>query len=52
MKDKYYMSLAEIAGEQSKDPHTHVGACIVKDGRVLSLGWNGAPRNFPDELVP
>jgi len=52
VKDLYYMKLAEVAGEQSKDPRTHVGACIVKDGRVLSLGWNGAPRKFPDDLVP
>ena len=29
-----------------------MGACIVKEGHILSLGWNGAPRKFPDELVP
>ena len=46
------MSLAETAANQSKDPTTKVGSCLVKDGRVLSLGWNGAPRKFPDELVP
>lgn len=51
-KQKFYMSLAETAANQSKDPHTKVGACVVKDGRVLSLGWNGAPRDFPDTLVP
>ena len=51
-KDSYYMELAKTAATQSKDPHTKVGSCIVKDGHILSLGWNGAPRKFPDELVP
>lgn len=51
-KELYYMSLAETAAKQSKDPSTKVGSCIVKDGRVLSLGWNGPPRSIDDSLVP
>ncbi len=51
-KSIYYMSLAKLASEQSKDPNTKVGACIIKDGRVLSLGWNGPPRNMDDSIVP
>ena len=51
-KDAYYMSLAKLAGEQSKDPHTKVGSCVVKNGKVLTLGWNGAPRKIDDSLVP
>ena len=50
--DLYFMKLAEEASTRSKDPHTKVGACIVKDKNILSLGYNGAPRKFPDELVP
>lgn len=50
--DSYFMHLAEESATRSKDPSTKVGACIVKDKRVLSLGYNGAPRKFPDELVP
>lgn len=46
------MRLAEESATRSKDPKTQVGACIVKDKRILSLGYNGAPRKFPDELVP
>ena len=46
------MQLAEESATRSKDPKTQVGACIVKDKRILSLGYNGAPRKFPDELVP
>lgn len=51
-RDQYFMQLAELTSKRSKDPSTKVGACIVKDNHVLSLGYNGAPRNFPDELVP
>ena len=50
--DTYFMHLAEESARRSKDPNTKVGACIVKDKRVLSLGYNGAPRLFPDEIVP
>lgn len=50
--DDYFMRLAEESAKRSKDPNTKVGACIVKNKRVLSLGYNGAPRNFPDEEVP
>ena len=50
--DDYFMHLAEESSLRSKDPSTKVGACLVKDKRVLSLGYNGAPRSFPDELVP
>lgn len=51
-RDQYFMSLAELTGNRSKDPHTKVGSCIVKDNHILSLGYNGAPRDFPDEEVP
>lgn len=50
--DNYFMHLAEESATRSKDPKTKVGSCIVKDKRILSLGYNGAPRNFPDEKVP
>ena len=50
--DEYFMRLAETTALRSKDPNTKVGACIVKDNRVLSLGYNGAPRGFNDNLVP
>lgn len=49
---EYFMHLAEESSFRSRDPHTKVGACIVKDKRVLSLGYNGAPRAFDDNLVP
>lgn len=50
--DEYFMHLAEESASRSKDKDTKVGACIVKDNRVLSLGYNGAPRYFDDSLIP
>lgn len=49
---KYFMSIAELSANLSKDPRTKVGAVIVKDKRIKSTGYNGAPKNFPDNLVP
>lgn len=36
----------------SKDPITKVGAVIAKNGRILSIGYNGPPRGLSDEIVP
>ena len=49
---KYFMAVAEESGKLSKDPRTKVGAVIVHNKRIKSTGYNGAPSNFPDELVP
>lgn len=36
--EEYFMSIALISKERSKDPSTQVGAVIVsKDNRILSL---------------
>ena len=29
--DEYFMGIAKLAAERSKDPNTQVGACIVND---------------------
>lgn len=51
--DEYFMYIAKITALRSKDPHTKVGAVIVsKDNKVMSIGYNGAPRNFDDNKVP
>lgn len=46
------MNVAEASANLSKDPKTKVGACIVRNKRIKSTGFNGAPQSFPDELVP
>ena len=42
--DQYFMGIAIMSAERSKDPGTQVGACIVgSDNRILSMGYNGMP---------
>lgn len=39
--------------QRSKDPSSQVGACYVTpSGREISMGYNGAPNNWPDEEFP
>lgn len=43
--DEYFMGVAILAAQRSKDPNTQVGACIVSDdNKILSIGYNGMPR--------
>lgn len=50
--DSYFMSIADSTANLSKDPRTKVGAVIVKNKKIKSVGYNGAPKTFPDNLVP
>lgn len=48
--DAFFMGLALLGKERSKDPSTQVGACIVgKNNQILSVGYNGFPRGCSDE---
>lgn len=51
--DQYFMGVALLSAERSKDPSTQVGACIVgEDNRILSMGYNGMPRGCDDDDMP
>ena len=51
--DQYFMGIAVLSSERSKDPNTRVGACIVNDeNKILSMGYNGAPTGFSDDVMP
>lgn len=50
--DEYFMSIAELSAMRSKDPSTRVGACIVRDNKILSLGYNGMPIGCDDDIMP
>ena len=51
--DQYFMGIALLSSERSKDPNTRVGACIVNDdNKILSMGYNGAPTGFSDDVMP
>jgi dCMP deaminase len=41
--DSYFMEIAEIVSKRSTCLRRKVGAVIVKDKRILSTGYNGAP---------
>jgi len=47
--DTLYMDIAERISEMSYDTDTKVGAVIVKDGNIISMGWNGTPSGFPND---
>ena len=51
--EEYFMGVALLAAERSKDPNTQVGACIV-DGqnRILATGYNGFPQGCSDDEFP
>ncbi len=50
--DEYFMGIALLSAQRSKDPSSKVGAAIIRDKRVLSLGYNGMPRGCDDEKMP
>ena len=51
--DDYFMGVALLAAERSKDPNTQVGCCIVDaDKRILSTGYNGFPQGCSDDEFP
>ena len=41
--DSYFMGIAKLVRERSEDPCCKVGACIVKDNKIISTGYNGMP---------
>lgn len=48
--DDCFMAMAIVASKRSKDPSSQVGAVIVDDDhKVVSLGYNGMPRNLDDK---
>ncbi len=51
--DEYFMGVALLAAQRSKDPSTQVGACIVDaENRILSTGYNGFPAGCSDDDFP
>lgn len=44
--DEYFMEIAEVVAKRSTCLRNNVGAVIVRDKRILSTGYNGAPRDM------
>lgn len=48
--DEYFMSIAILSGQRSKDPNSQVGCCIVgEDNKIASVGYNGMPFGCNDD---
>ena len=46
---EYFMANAIITSARSKDPHNRVGACIVKNNKIISSGYNGLTFGMDDD---
>jgi len=48
--DEYFMGVALLSAQRSKDPNTQVGACIVNDkNKIVGAGYNGLPIGCSDD---
>ena len=52
--DDYFLGIAFLTAQRSKDPNTQVGACIVNPNtkHILGVGYNGFPMGCSDEVLP
>lgn len=51
--DDYFMGIALLSAQRSKDPSTQVGACIVDpENKIIGVGYNGFPKGCSDEEFP
>ncbi len=51
--DEYFMGIALLSANRSKDPCTQVGACIVSAAnKIMSVGYNGMPAGCNDDEFP
>ena len=47
--DKYYIKVAKLCAKNSYAIKLQVGAIIVKDGQIMSDGFNGTPCGFENK---
>lgn len=47
--ERMYMDIAYIVSQLSRCNRKKVGAIIVKDGNIVSFGYNGTPTGFCNE---
>jgi dCMP deaminase len=45
---EYFMKIALAVSERAICLGRHVGAVLVKDGRIISTGYNGTPEHMPN----
>ena len=51
--DEYFMAVALLSAQRSKDPNTQVGACVANDqNKIVGVGYNGFPLGCSDDILP
>ncbi len=51
--DEYFMAVALLSAQRSKDPNTQVGACVANsDHKIVGVGYNGFPWGCSDDELP
>lgn len=51
--DEYFMAVALLSAQRSKDPNTQVGACVAnKENKIVGVGYNGFPWGCSDDDLP
>lgn len=51
--DEYFMAVALLSAQRSKDPNTQVGACVAnEDNKIVGVGYNGFPWGCSDDEMP
>ncbi|CAH3112728.1 unnamed protein product [Porites lobata] len=51
--DEYFMAVAFLSAQRSKDPNSQVGACVVNgDRKIVGIGYNGMPNGCSDDELP
>ncbi len=51
--DEYFMAIALLSAQRSKDPNTQVGACVANSqNKIVGVGYNGFPRGCSDDDLP
>ena len=51
--DEYFMAVALLSAQRSKDPSTQVGACVANDqNKIVGVGYNGFPWGCSDDDLP
>uniref|UniRef100_A0A8C6PZ03 Deoxycytidylate deaminase n=1 Tax=Nothobranchius furzeri TaxID=105023 RepID=A0A8C6PZ03_NOTFU len=49
----YFMAVAFLSAQRSKDPSSQVGACIVnQENKIVGIGYNGMPNGCDDDQLP
>ena len=50
---QYFMGIALLSAQRSKDNSTQVGACIVNtENKIVAMGYNGMPNGCDDDEMP